>query len=744
MKKSFLLLSIGLCASSTLWADTGLTLSRTLTMPSQIIVGYSGISEYTITNNFGFELPGVVMGALPAGVTVMTGTGLCSFPQDLANGSSCTLRLAYAGAVNSSFTDNSFSVCPDSSCQWPSSLTPDQATTTTVVSSAQPSMPTLTSSTSSLSLIAGATASWTVTNTGSVTADNITATIPAALSPYINTTSSVTSCLETAPGATCTLSLAVENTTLPETLTGELTVQGANTQAVVLTYNNANTALTANAPDFLTPGTQNLELTNSGNTTITVSAVSLSTDVHGVSVGDIATCADLAVGTSCSVPLTASATAYGTGTATITYAQANNSNQTLDTTVTVAATTVLINNGDDISGHTADPGTGSFHIANTGAFTWVAPNVTHDPSDTWLAIDATDCAAGVIAGNYCTVSYHIAGEHDLASFITANGANIATTTANFIPDANVSIGLESDPDSLHLGYRAIRINNLTTVGQELTNITADPPASMADKIILCDVTGSNCSAHYQSTCLTGHLAPDPSPTSPPTYCYFWYKANTSTTLQPSVNDTVSISVTAIPDTTHLSEPPLTKNVKFVYNNSLYVGGNFTQAGSGGALNIARWDGAHWSPLVGGLNSESDALTLMNGDLYAGGSFSLADGSAASGIAKWNGTAWSGLGTGLNAGGSIKALAAKDDVLYAGGTFTQMDKKPATNIAQWNGTEWSAVGGSLGNPAANGGPATSVNALTIFDNTLYAGGSFTTPANYLAKWDGTIWTAVGNQ
>jgi len=42
---------------------------------------------------------------------------------------------------------------------------------------------------------------------------------------------------------------------------------------------------------------------------------------------------------------------------------------------------------------------------------------------------------------------------------------------------------------------------------------------------------------------------------------------------------------------------------------------------------------------------------------------------------------------------------------------------------------------------------SVEALTVYNNTLIAGGTFTTAgdveANYIAAWDGFTWSALGS-
>jgi hypothetical protein len=95
---------------------------------------------------------------------------------------------------------------------------------------------------------------------------------------------------------------------------------------------------------------------------------------------------------------------------------------------------------------------------------------------------------------------------------------------------------------------------------------------------------------------------------------------------------------------------------------------------------------------------------------------------------------------------MHALAAFDDgggagpALYAGGTFTTAGGVAASYIARWDGTSWSAVGGGQNAP---------VHALTVFDHgsgsgpALYAGGEFTTGGvrNRVARWDGSAWSRL---
>ncbi|MFI4917219.1 MAG: GC-type dockerin domain-anchored protein [Phycisphaerales bacterium JB060] len=181
--------------------------------------------------------------------------------------------------------------------------------------------------------------------------------------------------------------------------------------------------------------------------------------------------------------------------------------------------------------------------------------------------------------------------------------------------------------------------------------------------------------------------------------------------------------------------------------ALYVGGDFQTAGGLDAPHIARWDGSQWSGLDDGVNGPVYAMTTDDGRLYVGGEFGTASGTPARNLAWWDGDSWSGPPNGTSA--PIHALLVHDDGagerLFVGGTFIGVGGGvSARGIAAWDRATqvWSAVGGGV-----DGG----VNALEVFESGsgdgLYAGGSFTTAgglnAESIAQWDGVQWSGVGD-
>ena len=78
-------------------------------------------------------------------------------------------------------------------------------------------------------------------------------------------------------------------------------------------------------------------------------------------------------------------------------------------------------------------------------------------------------------------------------------------------------------------------------------------------------------------------------------------------------------------------------------------------------------------------------------------------------------------------------------LVAAGSFTTAGGVPANRIARWDGTSWSAFGSGMNH---------NVNSLTTLPNgDFVAVGVFTTaggvPANRIARWDGSSWSAIGS-
>ena len=65
-------------------------------------------------------------------------------------------------------------------------------------------------------------------------------------------------------------------------------------------------------------------------------------------------------------------------------------------------------------------------------------------------------------------------------------------------------------------------------------------------------------------------------------------------------------------------------------SDVYIGGNFTQAGTNETVKyVARLEGTNWVAVGDGLNDRVNALAVVGGALYAGGDFTGAVGMATS-------------------------------------------------------------------------------------------------------------------
>jgi hypothetical protein len=184
------------------------------------------------------------------------------------------------------------------------------------------------------------------------------------------------------------------------------------------------------------------------------------------------------------------------------------------------------------------------------------------------------------------------------------------------------------------------------------------------------------------------------------------------------------------------------------SGNLYVGGEFTWIGTVPANYIAKWDGTTWSALgsgMGGLGGSTvvQALAVSGTNLYVGGWFTTAGGVTVNGIAKWDGNAWSALGSGMaqdsgTTSGGVYALTVSGTNIYAGGQFTAAGGVTANYIAKWDGSTWSALGSGMDGVAG---------ALAVSGTNLYAGGGFTTAGgaavSNIAKWDGSTWSSLGS-
>jgi trimeric autotransporter adhesin len=177
-------------------------------------------------------------------------------------------------------------------------------------------------------------------------------------------------------------------------------------------------------------------------------------------------------------------------------------------------------------------------------------------------------------------------------------------------------------------------------------------------------------------------------------------------------------------------------------DELYVGGQFSYAGSVPAKNIAKWNGSEWSEVGGGANNWVRDLGIDDeGNLYAVGFFDTVGTIQVSGVAKWNGMNWESLGdmrfveswsTYLP---ELRQVYTLNGSVYVGGYFNVMNDEPAASFARWDGNQWHKIHG-LG--FTHGLSPGTITAIQPIGNRMYIGGVFTTAdfltLNGLVEWD----------
>ncbi|MFA5670164.1 MAG: T9SS type A sorting domain-containing protein [Balneolaceae bacterium] len=169
-------------------------------------------------------------------------------------------------------------------------------------------------------------------------------------------------------------------------------------------------------------------------------------------------------------------------------------------------------------------------------------------------------------------------------------------------------------------------------------------------------------------------------------------------------------------------------------SKLYVAGNFSQAGGNTANNIAVWDGSSWSALGSGTNNTINEIAEINSEIYAVGKFTTAGGNAASRMAKWNGSTWTEFAGGAD--NEVFTISAIDTSIYIGGKFANIDGNAIKNIGRWDGTAWNKF-----TTQPNG----AVRAISNTSNGLLVAGEFTEvgilDAVGVARWNGSSWNVA---
>lgn len=186
---------------------------------------------------------------------------------------------------------------------------------------------------------------------------------------------------------------------------------------------------------------------------------------------------------------------------------------------------------------------------------------------------------------------------------------------------------------------------------------------------------------------------------------------------------------------------------------LFAGGDFTHSGEVRSPGIAVWKDGRWSDVGGGVQGRGCLdLTLDNvntihvsdsGSVYVGGDFRQAGNLQVNGLAEWDGANWGtvGSGVGINSCENIYSIEEYENSLFVGGAFVAIDSVVVNGIAEWTGSQWGNLEGGMS------GDIFAVQGLASTDDGLYIAGRFaragTISANNVAKWTSTEWQALGS-
>jgi hypothetical protein len=178
----------------------------------------------------------------------------------------------------------------------------------------------------------------------------------------------------------------------------------------------------------------------------------------------------------------------------------------------------------------------------------------------------------------------------------------------------------------------------------------------------------------------------------------------------------------------------------VYNDQLYVAGDFDSIGNTAANHIAKWNGVTWAPLGSGTdNGDVTCMIEYKNEFYVGGAIEQVDGMTVNHIAKWNGISWSNVGSGVtgNSYWEIRIMEVYNNELYIGGDFEYAGGQLMTHFAKWDGSNFSNVGLGLGTSGSPG-------ALKVYGNRLFIGGYFSGGffQNLAGTWDGNNFGPLG--
>lgn len=154
------------------------------------------------------------------------------------------------------------------------------------------------------------------------------------------------------------------------------------------------------------------------------------------------------------------------------------------------------------------------------------------------------------------------------------------------------------------------------------------------------------------------------------------------------------------------------NCIFVYNNELYVIGEFTNIGNVQVSNIAKWNGESWLPVIEQITGTINYGCVFENELYLAGNFTQINSVSYDNIAKYNGSTWSNAGSITK---EIFKLKKENNILFALCNFNNIE---SDGVFKLNNNNWINVSESLNILGESSNTNKKINDIVYYKNNYY--------------------------
>ncbi len=143
------------------------------------------------------------------------------------------------------------------------------------------------------------------------------------------------------------------------------------------------------------------------------------------------------------------------------------------------------------------------------------------------------------------------------------------------------------------------------------------------------------------------------------------------------------------------------------DEALYAVGSYTRVGDLAAEGVARWEGTHWQPLLGGVCNFEDPIRFnafcefqtvyaQNDTLYGIATVRTLDEPLVRlSLLRWDGAGWISEYRWDSSSDFVNDVAVMDDAVYFAGLFNRTlddgSRESVRGVIRWDGQDWEAVG-----------------------------------------------------